>query len=221
MFLIHLQTGGTKYRKTDKKADSSSESSENEADDREGANKLGIYYESTKSGERSGPADQGATAVLEIETEKDRDAQAIYEKSLEVNKELKGKADDGIYRGMSNYKTYIEKRDTAQGNAASGSVRKGPIRAPDNLRSTVRWDYQPDICKDYKETGFCTFGDSCKFLHDRSDYKFGWQIERDYAEGKYNTEEDPSKYEISDSDDELPFKCFICKESFTNPVVTK
>ena len=36
--------------------------------------------------------------------------------------------------------------------------RKGPIRAPAHLRATVRWDYQPDICKDYKETGFCGFG---------------------------------------------------------------
>lgn len=36
--------------------------------------------------------------------------------------------------------------------------RKGPLRAPSNLRATVRWDYQPDICKDYKETGMCGFG---------------------------------------------------------------
>ena len=36
--------------------------------------------------------------------------------------------------------------------------RKGPLRAPLYLRSTVRWDYQPDICKDYKETGYCGFG---------------------------------------------------------------
>ena len=32
------------------------------------------------------------------------------------------------------------------------------MRASANIRSTVRWDYQPDICKDYKETGFCGFG---------------------------------------------------------------
>ena len=44
----------------------------------------------------------------------------------------------------------------------------------------MRWDYQPDICKDYKETGYCGFGDSCKFMHDRSDYKHGWQLERDW-----------------------------------------
>lgn len=62
----------------------------------------------------------------------------------------------------------------------------GPIRAPTFLRSTVRFDYQPDICKDYKETGFCGFGDSCKFLHDRSDYKSGWQLEREWEEKQNN-----------------------------------
>ena len=29
------------------------------------------------------------------------------------------------------------------------------------------------------------FSDSCKFLHDRSDYKHGWQIEREMDEGRY------------------------------------
>ena len=42
----------------------------------------------------------------------------------------------------------------------------------------MRFDYQPDVCKDYKETGFCGYGDACKFVHDRSDYKSGWEIER-------------------------------------------
>lgn len=55
------------------------------------------------------------------------------------------------------------------------------MRAPAHLRATVRWDYQPDVCKDYKETGFCGFGDSCKFMHDRGDYKHGWQLEREEA----------------------------------------
>jgi len=36
------------------------------------------------------PRDMGATATLEIETEIDRDAQAIYENALKINKELKG-----------------------------------------------------------------------------------------------------------------------------------
>ena len=41
-----------------------------------------------------------------------------------------------------------------------------------------RFDYQPDICKDYKETGYCGYGDACKFVHDRGDYKSGWEIDR-------------------------------------------
>lgn len=102
----------------------------------------------------------------------------------------------------------------------AGLVRRGPIRAPSNLRATVRWDYQPDICKDYKETGFCGFGDSCKFLHDRSDYKHGWQLEREWAAGEHG-DSDEGKYEIESDGDDLPFKCVICRNSFVDPVVTK
>ncbi|KAF7270566.1 RING finger protein mdlc [Rhynchophorus ferrugineus] len=181
-----------------------------------------VSYKSTKSAMPLGPQDQGATATLEIETEKDRDAQAIFERRLEVNKELEGKEDDKVYRGLNNYAQYYKPKDTAAGNASSGMVRKGPIRAPANLRATVRWDYQPDICKDYKETGFCGFGDSCKFLHDRSDYKHGWQLEREWEEGRYGADSDEDKkYEIDSDEEELPFKCVICRQSFVDPVVTK
>jgi hypothetical protein len=40
---------------------------------------------------------------------------------------------------------------------------QGPIRAPSFVRSTARFDYQPDICKDYKETGFCGYGGESSF----------------------------------------------------------
>lgn len=179
-----------------------------------------LSYKSSKTGKREGPDDMGATATVEIDTHIGQDAQAIFEKSLSINKELKGKEDDKVYRGINNYTQYYEKKDTAQGNASSGSVRKGPVRAPANIRATVRWDYQPDICKDYKETGFCGFGDSCKFLHDRGDYKHGWQLEREMDKGTYG-EDDGENYEISSEDEDLPFKCLICRKSFVNPIVTK
>lgn len=91
------------------------------------------------------------------------------------------------------------------------------------IRSTIRTDYQPDICKDYKETGFCGFGDSCKFLHDRSDYKHGWQLDQEWKKGEYREEED-DKYLIKDGDDDaddFPTKCAVCNEDYKNPVVTK
>ncbi|XP_060081259.1 E3 ubiquitin-protein ligase RNF113A-like [Ylistrum balloti] len=182
--------------------------------------KISVSYKSSRSGKREGPTDMGATSIVEIDTAKEQDAQAIFEKSQQINKEGKGKEDDKVYKGLNNYQVFYEKRDTAQGNASSGMVRKGPIRAPANLRATVRWDYQPDICKDYKETGFCGFGDSCKFFHDRGDYKHGWQLEREMEEGRYG-KNDEGNYEISSDEDDLPFKCFICREFFKDPIVTK
>lgn len=163
----------------------------------------------------------GATSTIQFETEKDRDAQAIFQRSHKLNQEMKGQADDKIYRGLNNYSEFFEKKDTAQGNAASGGVRKGPIRAPDHLRATVRWDYQPDLCKDFKETGFCGFGDSCKFLHDRTDYKLGWQLEVESGKKRGGDSDSDENWEIPDDDAFLPFKCFICRESFVDPVVTK
>lgn len=38
-----------------------------------------------------------------------------------------------------------------------------------------------------------TLLDSCKFLHDRSDYKHGWQIERELEEGRYGANGEFSK----------------------------
>ena len=217
--------------------------------------KFTTTFKANKDSKRTGPSDMGATATYEIDTEFDRDTQAAFERAKKINDELKNKTeDDKVYRGINNYQQFIEKKDSVLGNASSGLARnKGPIRAPNHLRVTVRWDYQPDICKDYKETGFCGFGDSCKFMHDRSDYKHGWQLERDWEKehGKTSNEvtwnggerrrkkrrneeeeedkedsgddDDPNKYVIKQSDDEddLPFKCLICRETFVNPVVTK
>ncbi|KRZ24896.1 RING finger protein, partial [Trichinella pseudospiralis] len=174
-------------------------------------------YASSPLEERAGPSDMGATLTDQTETERDKDARAQFERAQKLQKDRKIKGDDKLYQGINAYGGYIEKKDSAAGNAFSG-----PLRAPDFVRRSVRWDYRPDICKDYKETGFCGFGDSCIFLHDRSDYKHGWELERDWEKGRYGKDdEDVHKYEISDEEEELPFKCLICRNSFTDPVVTK
>lgn len=107
----------------------------------------------------------------------------------------------------------------------------GPLRAPSHLRTSVRVDYQPDVCKDYKETGYCGFGDSCKFLHDRSDYKAGWQLDRDWASKEKERREKVVRGEKGEGeggeeeakevdDDGLPFACFLCRDDFKNAVMT-
>lgn len=51
----------------------------------------------------------------------------------------------------------------------------------------------------------------------------GWQLEREAANGEYDNsgDEDDKKYEIDSDGDELPFKCFICRDRFVDPIVTK
>jgi len=121
--------------------------------------------------------------------------------------------DDGLYHGQKSYKTHIKKSQEVP-----KSMRTGPVRSNNStIRTVTITDYQPDVCKDYKETGFCGFGDTCKFLHDRGTYLAGWQLDK-LAANPQKQAEDPSG---SDSDDDLPFACLIGRHPFTDPVVTR
>ena len=132
--------------------------------------------------------------------------------------------DDGIYRG----------------NQVRNKFHAGPIRAAAHVRITARFDYQPDICKDYKETGFCGYGDTCIYLHDRTDTVSGWQLERQWEEEQKLKKEKQEQIMndfatglVSNDDaiglntgglksdtDGIPYACHICREHFKDPVVT-
>lgn len=60
-------------------------------------------------------------------------------------------------------------------------------------------------------------------MHDRGDYKAGWQIDKEWDEQQKAKREGKGGGEdfFIPEEDELPFACFICREPFTNPVVTK
>ena len=63
--------------------------------------------------------------------------------------------------------------------------------------------------------------DTCKFLHDRGDYKTGWQLDKEWEEKQKNAQVDEENYEINEEEeDNLPFACYICREDFVDPVVT-
>lgn len=85
-------------------------------------------------------------------------------------------------------------------------------------------DYQPDVCKDYKETGYCGFGDSCKFLHDRGDYKSSFELEKEWEEqmaAKKRKSLHKEEEEEQQQKEELPTICGICNQPFVEPVKTK
>ncbi|KAG0015659.1 hypothetical protein BGZ80_009720 [Entomortierella chlamydospora] len=178
---------------------------------------VGVAYKATLEGNIR---IDDATRTQEIDTAHDRDAQAVIDRHMRAIEN--GLEDtDGTYKGMAAYKSHIQKSETT-----NSKIRVGPMRASANIRVTNRFDYQPDICKDYKETGFCGYGDSCIYMHDRGDYKAGWQLDQEReAEQRAKKlaliEGLGEDSESSSDDDEVPFACLICREEFKHPVVTK
>ncbi|CRH01488.1 zinc finger protein, putative [Plasmodium relictum] len=125
----------------------------------------------------------------EIDQDSKHDHRAIMERNIKIGEEiLKGNLKDNIYRGKDAYeKALMIKKDSLAKNKYTGLY--GPVRnSGANVRMTLRIDYEPCICKDYKETGYCGFGDTCIYLHDRSDYKSGWKIEQEYEEKRKRNE---------------------------------
>ncbi|ESW97419.1 hypothetical protein KL918_001032 [Ogataea parapolymorpha] len=40
-----------------------------------------------------------------------------------------------------------------------------------SIKTNTVIDYQPDVCKDFLKNGYCGYGDTCKFLHYRDEFK--------------------------------------------------
>ena len=62
------------------------------------------------------------------------------------------------------------------------SFRAKQKQTHQSIKRTSQIDYQPEICKDYYETGYCGYGDNCKFIHDRSITKSSLQLDKEYDE---------------------------------------
>ena len=170
--------------------------------------------------------DGNATYASESLTEEDGRAKAI--KTLSLSRKIKsGEEQTGLYRGESNYPVYAEKSEKDI-YAAKFTGSLGPIKAPQHYRASCRFDYAMGICKDWKEAGYCGFGDTCIFVHDRSDYKSGYQMEKDW-EDRQNRErkrafgeavQTEPDYEIHSDEDESHL-CGICSGEYTDPVITE
>ncbi|CAH01864.1 U2-type spliceosomal complex subunit CWC24 [Kluyveromyces lactis] len=156
------------------------------------------------------PKDTGKTAVAEAQVEvENEDKRALYlakereeqEQELELRRKERTVLEQEIDED-------IERKAKAK---VSGFVK--PVSK--NMKTVTITDYQPDICKDFQKTGYCGYGDSCKFLHSRDDVAGGWKLNTDWKV------DETQEKEVLKELEEIPFRCFLCKKEYTSPVVTK
>jgi RING finger protein 113A len=80
-------------------------------------------------------------------------------------------------------------------------------------------DYNPERCKDYYEHGYCRFGDTCIYIHDRGDYKSGYQLDQEWEEKQRRGGNDESSdYEIKSEEEGPQTYCLVCQGGFIEPV---
>mmetsp|Transcript_34720 Transcript_34720/g.40173 ORF Transcript_34720/g.40173 Transcript_34720/m.40173 type:complete len:280 (-) Transcript_34720:453-1292(-) len=132
--------------------------------------------------------------------------QEVYDRELrriEISNGIKeGTLDPTVYRGKSGYANYFTlTEENLKKKQFNGTL--GPTKQNNYTKTTSRIDYNPELCKDYFETGHCAFGDTCIFIHDRTDYANGHQLEKDWndKQRKLHRKLMGKKYGIA-SDDE-------------------
>ncbi|CUS22893.1 LAQU0S07e02520g1_1 [Lachancea quebecensis] len=138
------------------------------------------------------------------------DSQQLFSPS---KKGFTSSKDEGLIQVETRREERAMSRIGSHPNPVTATNGMGADKKHPSLRTTLYMDYQPDVCKDFKQTGYCGYGDSCKFLHARDDFKSGWKLNQDW---KLQLSEEESK-ELQ----KIPFKCLICKGDYKNPVMTK
>ncbi|POW21740.1 hypothetical protein PSHT_02055 [Puccinia striiformis] len=195
---LYQGTSGSTKRLKAEQSESSEEEDEDEDEDKSKPRAVGVAYQA-----------QGSARQQAEESYQNRSKRSgSSDRKLDKDADDEPGPDNKTYVGTSKSKYQLPK----------GSQKYGPIKGgPNNIKTITVVDYQPDVCKDYKETGYCGFGDTCKFLHDRGDYiMHGWQL--DDAFNSRNNKTGPVE---SEEEEEVPFACLICRQPFTDPIVTK
>lgn len=103
-------------------------------------------------------------------------------------------------RIQENYRKYADPEYQIQKKAA--------------FRSATNIDFNPSICKDFHDSGYCSWGDSCLYAHDRTNYKRGWELDKEWED------QQRAQMTAAPKSTEHSADCPVCKGDFREPVKT-
>ena len=101
-------------------------------------------------------------------------------------------------------------------------------RLKKHFKNPIDVDYNMSRCKDFHDAGYCSWGQSCIYAHDRTDYKRGWELDKEweekqkemdkkglqaYSQRKSNSEEE--------KDNTVQIICGICDKQAEDPVIAE
>uniref|UniRef100_A0A146L3J3 RING finger protein 113A n=1 Tax=Lygus hesperus TaxID=30085 RepID=A0A146L3J3_LYGHE len=81
-------------------------------------------------------------------------------------------------------------------------------------------DFQPDICKDYKETGICGWGDKCKFLHERGEFISSVDVERQWIQRLEASKREAKLAALAKVQTDM-HECGLCRNTLQNAVTVE
>lgn len=136
-----------------------------------------LTFASSRTAAPAGSRDAMATATYIVDGEVGERLEAEQRRAaVEAEAKAAGPLGDGVFRGAHGFAKFLSSNEKDKPKAA----RIGPQSASAYARVATVMDYAMMICKDWKERGVCGYGDNCIYLHDRTDYKSGWELERDF-----------------------------------------
>lgn len=160
------------------------------------------------------------------------DKQAPENHHQNIERILTDRVDSGVEKPQNDFNRKVNIELTSNIPKASSPEAKPKlhIEEPKSKTSNIKngeifashtFDYQMNICKDFQKTGFCRYGDECKFVHERDSYDTTNKFMPNYKATStkiLNRSKNSSNKEIAQED---ALKCVLCTNNPSSPMRIK